>query len=82
MLQQWLLKDNFASDIDYITEPVLKEAFCVDEAALFINELVSVVLLQNWLAARVHLNIAEDAVDIETREWEDLREFAVLELRL
>ena len=82
MLQQWLLKDNFASDIDYITESVLKEAFCVYEATLFINKLISFVLLQNWLTARVHLNITEDAVDIETCEWEDLREFAVLELRL
>lgn len=80
MFEQGLFEDDFATDVNHIASLVAQEALFVDEAALAINAVALVVLREDRLTARVHLNVAEHSVDIEAREGEDLGELAILEL--
>ena len=59
---------------------IAQESFLVDQASLVIDASSLLILLHNWLTTWVHLNLSNDSVDVESREWEDLREFAILKL--
>jgi hypothetical protein len=40
------------------------------------------VFLKDWLTTRIHLDLSNDAIDVETSERENLRELAILKLCL
>ena len=80
MLEQGLLENDLATTINHILMLIAQESFLVDQASLVVDAPSLLILLHNWLTTWIHLNLSNDSVDVESREWEDLREFAVLKL--
>ena len=82
VLEQSLFKYDLATDVDNVAARVAKEAFGVDKATLAVHRDALLILEKDVLAAGVHLDVAEDAVDVEASEGEDLGEFTIPQLRL
>lgn len=58
MLEERFLKSDFALNVDDVVMLVTKVSFVVDGTSLSINGLANVILSQNRLTTRVHLNVA------------------------
>lgn len=58
MLKEGFLKSDFALNVDDVVMLITQVSFVVDGTSLSINGLANVILSQNRLTTRVHLNVA------------------------
>ena len=58
MLKEGFLKSDFALNVDDVVMLIAQVSFVVDGTSLSINGLANVILSQNRLTTRVHLNVA------------------------
>lgn len=77
-LKESVFEDEFAPDVDDVTLAIDEIPLLVAQTALLVDCVAAVVLGQHGIAAWVHLEVAEDPVDVEASEGEDLRDFALL----
>ena len=78
MVKQCLLEGKFAADIDDVASNVGQVTLGINEASATVNCLTMSVHDQKWLTTRVHLDIANDTVDVEASEGEDFGELAII----
>lgn len=80
ILKNVLLKHNLAVVVDDVAVLVNQVALDVHQTAFLISELPARVLLQHGGAVRVRVKVTLNALDVELREWENLRELSVLQV--
>ena len=78
MVKQCLLEGKFAADIDDVGSNVGQVTLGINEPTATVNYLTMCVHDQKWLATRVHLDVADDTVDVEASEGEDFGELAII----
>lgn len=66
--------------VDDVAITINQVAFAVHSFSVSINKVTLFILIQYWVAKRVHLEVTQNVFDVEFSEWEDLWNFIVFQV--